>query len=264
MKKFISIFFIVTFNYFYSQEITEITLPKNNKNELLNKLEKSYKKNDTLSLVKFLKDWNEIIKPENFEGNSIENKTIYEIYNTFYMPNNPIKLGNWEGINLPEDSLKFLIIQKNIYFSILPDNDFENFNSKTYKIDSIINFKPSIHNLIQEKILYLTPEYDNVLNKFLGSKYIDYETGKIIETKFSKKEQEKKYNFLKKYIHIIKGHWGNYYHLETHPKINIILLNKEQNKAKVIFRYGYQGGETILEKKDNKWVIISSKATWIE
>jgi len=77
-------------------------------------------------------------------------------------------------------------------------------------------------------------------------------------------ESEKKYNILRSYIPILHGHWGGYWHIVTHPDVSIIIFNKTLTKARVDFSFGYQGGETILEKEGDDWVIKESKETWIE
>jgi hypothetical protein len=110
----------------------------------------------------------------------------------------------------------------------------------------------------------LTPEYNNALNQFLGAKYKEMGVGNIMNPALPEGESEKRYEFVKNYIHILHGHWGNYWHLETHPKVSTIVINNEITKAKINFRYGYQGGETVLEKENGIWKIISSKATWTE
>lgn len=241
-------------------------VPKYSTIELTSRLDSLYQNQDSLGLISFFNDWTKDIKPneKQYINQDIRIKTIYDVYKTFYIPSSPFNLGDWEAFHIPEHSLEYFVIQNKIFFSILPDNDFESFNWKTHKIDSINNFKPNLDNLGQERILYLTPEYSNALNEFLGAKYKDLGTGNIMNPALPEGESEKRYEFIKDYIHILHGHWGNYWHLETHPDVGVIVINKELTKTEINFRYGYQGGETVLEKKNGEWIIKSSKATWIE
>ena len=93
---------------------------------------------------------------------------------------------------------------------------------------------------------------------------MEFGTNNIMSPSLPEGESEERYNFLKEYIHILHGHWGGYWHLETHPEVNLILINNKLTRAKVYFRYGYQGGETLLEKENGEWTVKDSKATWIE
>jgi hypothetical protein len=241
-------------------------VPKHSLNVLTLRLEGLYKNQDTLGLISFFKDWAKDVEPNEIKYINQNNriKTVYDIYKAFYKPSSPFKLGDWEAFHTPKHSLEYFVIQNRIFYSILPDNDFDSFNWKTHKIDSINNFKPNLDNLGQERILYLTSEYRNALNKFLGSQYKDMGTENVMSPELPKGESKNRYRFIKNYIHILPGHWGNYWHLETHPDVEVIVINKELTKAEIHFRYGYQGGTTVLEKRDGEWIIKSSKATWIE
>ena len=36
------------------------------------------------------------------------------------------------------------------------------------------------------------------------------------------------------------------------------------NRAVVMFRFVYEGGEVVLEKQNGEWVVVDSRFTWIE
>lgn len=36
------------------------------------------------------------------------------------------------------------------------------------------------------------------------------------------------------------------------------------NRAVVMFRYVYEGGEAVLEKRNGEWVVVDLRFTWIE
>ncbi|NPD48188.1 hypothetical protein [Lentimicrobium sp. S6] len=240
--------------------------PKHSAKELISILDSTYENQDSLRLIEFFNIWNLDLQPNNkkYTAQNERIESVYNIYRTFYIPSSPFNLGDWESFHIPENSLEYFVIQNKIFYSVLPDNDFEKFHWKTNKIDSINNFKPKLEHLGQNRILYLTPEYINSLNGFLGSKYKELGTDNIMSPSLPEGESEKRYSFLKKHIHILHGHWGGYWHLETHPDVSVIVINQDLTKAIIHFRYGYQGGETVLEKENGVWIIKSSKATWIE
>ncbi len=244
----------------------ESHVPKHSTKELTLKLDSLYQNQDSLGLKNFFNEWTQDVKQNEVkyvrQNNRI--KSVYDIYKTFYIPDSPFDLGDWEAFHIPENSLEYYVIQNKIYYSILPDNNFDKFNWQTHKIDSINNFKPRLENLGQKRTLYLTSEYSKAINVFLGSEYKDMGQDNIMNPALPEGESEKRYKFLEKHIHILHGHWGNYWHLETHPKVEVMVINNNLTKAVIYFRYGYQGGETVLEKKNKEWIIKSSKATWIE
>ncbi len=238
--------------------------PKYEANELISQLDSAFTSQNPLKLVDFFKTWNLDIQPNNekFTDQNEIIKSVYEIYKAFYSPNNPSKLGQWEDFNKPDDSLAYFVIQNMIYYSVIPD--FEKFQWETSKIDSINNFKPRLEHLGQEGILYLTNEYNSALNGFLGYEHNKFGAGNVMSPSFVKGETEKRYKFLKKYIHILHGHWGGYWHIETHPEVGSIVMNNQLTKATIHFRYGYEGGETMFKKENGEWILQSSKVTWIE
>lgn len=79
-----------------------------------------------------------------------------------------------------------------------------------------------------------------------------------------KKQSQKRYSFIRPYLPILHGHWGDYWNIETSPIIYGFYLSKNLDQAKILYIVGYQGGETYLVKENGKWIIKESKATWIE
>ena len=77
-------------------------------------------------------------------------------------------------------------------------------------------------------------------------------------------QSEKRLEFMNKKLNIIHGHWGGYWHIETHPMVFSINFNKKRNLAKVNYRLVYQGGEAIYVKKNGKWTLKEAYLTWIE
>ena len=70
--------------------------------------------------------------------------------------------------------------------------------------------------------------------------------------------------FLGNYIKVIYGHWGGYWHLETHPEVYRISFDENMNNVIVYFRLVYEGGKATLTKQKGKWELVSSRLTWIE
>jgi hypothetical protein len=234
-------------------------------NQLNDKLEFSFKQMKPDSFEQIFVDWNREIKPnsDDFIHQNDTINAVFEVYKEFYMPLDLLKLGDWEWGNDLNSKSKYVVVQNKIFYSIMLTENFDDFDWQKSKKDSIENFRPPI-NLDKNKILYLTDEYAKSINKFLGTESTKLGEGNIMNPSRPEGESEKRYEILRPYIPILHGHWGGYWHLETHPEISVIIFNKTLTKAKIDFRVGYQGGETILEKNGNNWTIKESKATWIE
>ena len=147
---------------------------------------------------------------------------------------------------------------KEINFPMLSNSD-----SLIQIKDSIVDFRPKIE-FKNVRILYLTPKYSKIINEFLGNKYYPLGTGGIMNPARAKGTSEKKLDFLNSKMKIIYGHWGGYYHIETHPDVFSIDFNKDLTLAKVNYRLGYQGGEATYKRHNGKWIFIDGHLTWIE
>lgn len=140
----------------------------------------------------------------------------------------------------------------------------EYFKEKTPSlVDSIIEFYPHIDNNHQ-KVVYLTKDYLQLLNNFLGNSHSELGKGSIMNPAYSKGESKKRKDFLDKLVTIFYGHWGGYWQLYTYPVAYSITFDRSMKYAKVDYQIVYEGGEAVLEKKDNHWKIIRGKRTWIE
>lgn len=130
-------------------------------------------------------------------------------------------------------------------------------------IDSIEDFRPLIK-CENKKVLYLTQDYEVLLNAFLGHESIPLGTEGIMNPAKSKNDSEERKLFLENFIKIWYGHWGGYWQLITYPLAYSITFDKNMEYARIDFRVVYEGGEAILKNNEGKWSLISSKKTWIE
>lgn len=229
------------------------------------KLEYAFKQDSQDSLRQFFVDWNQMIKPnsKDFIEQNDTIKAVYDAYKVFYKPLDLLKLGNWEWGNELNSNCKYVAVQNKVFYAVVSSNSFDDFNWKTSHKDSISNFRPPLQIDIN-KVLYLTTEYDKSINNFLGTESSEMGTPNIMSPSRPEGESEKRYEMIRPFIPILHGHWGGYWHIETHPYVYIILFNKDLTIAKFGFRVGYQGGEATLIKGQNGWSIKESKETWIE
>lgn len=267
MKPMIKYIFLATFFFGIIACEPNTFRPVNYTSEqLTNQLELAFRQIKTDSFGQFFTNWNNVIK-SNTVSFIHQNDTIaavFNIYKVLYKPLDLLKLGEWEWGNDLNSECKYVVVQNKIFYSVLEANHFnDDYSWEKTKKDSIINFRPPI-DLDSNKVLYLTAEYEKSINKFLGTESTTVGEGNIMNPSRPKGESEKRYNTLRQYIPILQGHWGGYWHIETHPEISVIVLDKALTKATAYFQVGYQGGEASLVRNGNIWIITKSKPTWIE
>lgn len=222
----------------------------NSAEELCARLERAFQLSSTSLMEQFLIDWNTSVSSNTVEQNDIT-KTIYEIYKEFYCPLDLTILDDWEWGNTLNSNSKYVVVQNKIYYAVIERELFDTWSwiENVERIDSINDFRPQL-DFGENKVLYLLPEYEKALNMFLGTEEND--------------NNLMRYMFLRPQIPILRGHWGWYWHLATHPEISLILLDTDKTVAKIHFRVGFQGGEATLEKNNNTWIITESRETWTE
>jgi hypothetical protein len=226
-------------------------------NKIISELQNAYDNNSDSTLNLVLDDWKNQNPPK--EISSLSNpaeKAIYELYLKFYNPNNIDRYGQHEWGNDIYKDFDYAIIQNKIYYSVTDDEpDYE-------KTDSLFDFRPPVC-LEGKTILYLTQNYNEALNYFLNPDYDPKSNIPYFQLTINQEGWDH-FNFLVKKLAIIPGHWGGYWHIETHPEITYLVLSTSLKHAKINFRIAYEFGEAIMEKKSTGWEMISSAITMIE
>ncbi len=141
-------------------------------------------------------------------------------------------------------------------------------NSDEYKIyksvlvDSINEFYPSI-DYEDKKAVYLTQEYYNLIRNYLEKPYSKRDSGVIIPKK-TINESWKRHKFIDKLITTFYNPESRFLYLGTQPYAYSITFDKNMKFAKVNYIMTFKGGEAILEKQGDKWVIIKGETTWYD
>lgn len=133
----------------------------------------------------------------------------------------------------------------------------------TTTVDSAIEFRPQVW-FEGKKIVYLTEKYKDLLDSFLGDKHVDLGENNVMQPAYSKGKSRTKQAFFNNAALIYYGHWGGYWQYETYPRASQIIFNPEMNRAVVLFRFVYEGGQVTLEKQKGEWVIVDSRFIWVE
>ena len=264
--------------------------------DLSESLRYAFKKSDKDSLRSILTDWNRKVKSNQGSVEDVYEQAVYSIFNEFYSPFHLDRIGSSEW----GDSIyfnKMAIVQNEISYAIaeFPDPDtimlalkketislaayekkfgtgrreYRFFRDLKYpKVEEedqkeITDFRPQTK-LPPERKLYLTSPYERELTEFLSDQHTPLGAGGIMNPARATRKTFRRQAFLNNYLALIYGHWGGYWHLETHPEVSLVILNPSMTKAVIYFRLIYEGGEAYLEKQKGQWTLIESKLIWIE
>ena len=165
------------------------------------------------------------------------------------------------------DSIRISMIERlnndsreiNIFFNWYSEEKIK----KRILTDSIMNFRPSV--FCNGKIpVFLNETYKEMINAFLGNKFLPLGAGGIMNPARAKGQSEKRKRFLENYVKIFYGHWGGYWQLYSYPQAYSITFDNNMEYARINFRVVYEGGEAFLKNENGVWTLISSKLTWIE
>jgi len=145
-------------------------------------------------------------------------------------------------------------------------NDWRSWNTISMPkvtVDSAVEFRPPVH-FEGKKVVYLTKKYKKLLDAFLEDRHVDLGENNIMQPAYSKGDSRAKQQFIDSAAHIYYGHWGGYWQYETYPEAEQIIFNPEMNRAVVLFRFVYEGGQVILEKQNGEWTVVDTRFIWIE
>lgn len=239
--------------------VLDYYVPAHSSHQLQQRLSRYYDLNNRDSLENLLLQWRNQIKPSRADfvrqNDTLEN--LFQIFTDLYQP---FKFGNHRTENYFLGNSNCVVIQNEIKYDVVSEQEYQRLvynSSEGYPYDTayefykpartLLNFRPQV-SLGNVKCVYLTTEYKQALNDFLG---LGSFNGDIIhnDTIF------KRYNFISATLPIVYGHWGGYWHLETFPIIERILFAPDFEHAAVDFRYGLE--ETMLQyrivKKNGHW-----------
>lgn len=220
---------------------------------IYDKLMKAYRDSCTSCLEVMLADWNNAFVPDTHFANSL--KDVFDVYKEIYSPWDLSRVRGSDGYNTYQ-GVSFYVIQNTIRY----DYNFRTSGGQYYTISP---FHPAVA-CDAHKTLYLNKDYESAINCFLGSDYVPARQLISVTPYLPNGESDLRYNFLRNYLLFYRGHWGNYWHIETHPEVEIISFNVSKDSAQVHFRLGYEGGEVILGKEGDQWKIVDRKMTWVE
>lgn len=217
-------------------------------------------------LHKFYDDWAKATPPrpaEEIDRLPEADREIYHLYQEFYDPRDIKRIGGSEWGDSIYSKVAFCLLQDEVRYAFADTIGEDGSMTKKSIYKFVKDFRPATK-FAYPHALVLIPEYDTLLNQFLGNTHYPFGAGNIMSPAAANGESEKRQAFLQHFIRIWYGHWGGYWQLHTYPIVNSVIFNRSFDRALVEYQIVYEGGEALFKKINGRWTLVSGHRTWIE
>ena len=134
----------------------------------------------------------------------------------------------------------------------------------TTLVDSALDFRPFVC-FGDKQVLYLTKGYRDLLGAFVGERTkISHREEAILEFTRNSNTPAKRAYFLSGMLPVEEYYSGRYWRFTTGPNLNYIVLDSHLQRAVVSYGLKHNFFQTILEKQDGEWVILTHQCIGIE
>jgi hypothetical protein len=130
-------------------------------------------------------------------------------------------------------------------------------------VETIDDFCPSV-SIPDTIVVSLTKDLADELKSFLGGNFSEAATSEIMSPAQSVDESRIKHAAADTMVRIYSKHWGDGWHLISHPEVEQILFDSDYQHALVAFRIVYQGGYALYEKTSEGWKLDKTIIEWTE
>ena len=132
-----------------------------------------------------------------------------------------------------------------------------------WEVETIADFSPVV-SIPDTIVISLTKELSDELLAFLGGDFTEATTPDIMNPAQAREESRMKHVAADTMVRFYSKHWGDGWHLISHPEVEQILFDREYRHALVSFRIVYQGGYAFYDKTPEGWKLAKSTIDWIE
>ena len=216
-----------------------------------NLLKSAYQTKSDSLLLCFFENWSKAYQPDTVPADPY----LAEAYKVYYDFFDPVKVDELMGKTSYYDTSQYFVVRPKLPWLGLADSigidDYGwgytvlNNNVRYYKNAEIwdadkVFFAPIAH----PKCLYLTDEYQSILDKFLSANH--------------KEEQKSRADFLNRFAYFYKWpYWENYAY-ETDPVVVSLSLDLDMRRAFIRYscEHRHYEGYAYMEKVDGKWEIV--------
>ncbi|MGD0898052.1 MAG: hypothetical protein ABR915_09480 [Thermoguttaceae bacterium] len=122
-----------------------------------------------------------------------------------------------------------------------------------------------------KRVLYLDSFHVDVMARYLAAKHDHYLADSYrVEPNGQEDELDgegpftERLDYLNRSLNVVRGLWSKGWFFETHPYVQLVVLNKDLKTA-VIYARQYNGGVLALMQRDEKgWRVVGTQDTWVE
>jgi hypothetical protein len=216
---------------------------------------------DSVALRRFCEDWNRILP--NRDAYIQQNDTIaalYAVFEAYFMEkrldtsfDQYRRFSKWYYL---EKTDAYLLIPRKLRYDVQEIRDTV-YEYPALQLDTLHHFRPPMTG-IKARCLYLTPEFAEALNTYLG-----YNDPDLKKTWITSSEDSVLYN---KYMHFNtrKRHLSRVIGLNYPEKLAYVCLNPSLNVAHLHFSAMGGGSAALFKKTQDRWVFQREDATWVE
>lgn len=229
-------------------------------------LREAYNDQSSELLIEFFNNWADELSSNEDEATNRYVAEAHRIFTDFY-----------HSIKWPKRKEPFIIVQDHLEKLSLTDkiSAGDYFRGKATPIDSALEFRPPV-NIENKRVVYLSNNYKKLLDSFIKEEFDQFPLNTNMQIPDSNltnpshswkiRRQFEQYmgDFLGIAAHTDNCRGMERWFYDFFPKVEQIILNPAMNRAVIEYRFPITGGQAILEKRNNQWVILEDRVTWME
>lgn len=250
--------------------------PSTSATAALARLMLAYESNSADETIRFFDEWaasSKAVSGQELRSMDPTARAAYEAFAVVFTPMDHTELTGFGGYTSGEESdyveMPYIVTPGDMLVfcddSLRAPNDMDLSLEGPDSYLFIDDFRPNV-SAGQARILHLTPDYEYAINAFLGGEHHPPGSGgSVMNPATAAGVSRARWEFLEPFIHLVPGHWGGYWHILSHPEINMINLNESLGRAILPYRIGYQGGDAeVVHEADGTWRLTKAGLNWIE
>lgn len=245
------------------KKVDDIYKPVHTVEQITEDLEFAYTHNEPDLIENIFSEWQNAVKPNTVEFIN-QNDTIAAIYNVFsafLKSGNILKRGNLQECNELNQKFKYIVIQNVLFYSILYMNKIGELEWNNSRKSMISNFRPPLET-VDNNVLYLTEEYDESINAFLGWEIIPAKDEIEIHSEYQD-DWILKFELLKDYLPIRPNQRENCWHFETDRMLTRSFLINPLQKQKFTLILVLKVEQQYSKKKGKIGLLMRAKRNLI-
>lgn len=207
-------------------------------------------------------------------GRTRAHEEALAVFQDFWNPKNIKRYGWDDKYTALYAETKYVLVQRSIEVATRHDETWpreelqfsyrkRNKTKDEWDVETIADFSPVVK-IPNAVVISLTKDLSDELLAFLGGDFTRATTPDVMSSAQTREESRMKLVAANKMVRFFPKHWGDGWHLISHPEVEQILFDREYQHALVSFRIVYQGGYAFYDKTPEGWKLTKSAFDWKE